>query len=229
MILLALAAMAFVALHILPATPLRARTIATLGENAYLGVFATASLIIFILWTRAFVATPRGGLLWYLPAWWPFLKAALMVFVAFLFVGGLSSPNPMEMKGGKLIARPTGAGGIYAVARHPLLTSMGLWGVLHLISQPEWRGFLLHGVVALVAFVGQALIDMRKSAMDAASYAQFTAKTSRVPFVALIQGRASLNFGEIGLPRAAVALVLWATILASHNWLYSASPLPGIL
>lgn len=229
MILLAVAALGFAVLHIFPATPLRAKAIAALGEGPYLGMFALASLTLFIAWIWAFEAMPRGALYWHFPVWWPWVKAALMLPVTLLFVCGLSTPNGTEMKGGKLIVRENGERGINAITRHPQLNSMGLWAVLHLISQPEPRGLLFFGVIALVAFAGQVAIDMRKSALDAEGFEYFAAKTSRLPFLALLQGRATLRFGDIGLVRIGAAVILWAALLAIHNWLFGASPIPGVL
>jgi uncharacterized membrane protein len=53
-------------------------------------------------------------------------------------------------QGGALLERPDVAAGIFAVTRHPLMWSFGLWGIAHLISQPNWRGFWFFGLFAIV-------------------------------------------------------------------------------
>lgn len=230
MALLALAGFAFLALHAIPATPLRPRLAAAIGEQAYLGVFSLLALIILVLWTRAFAAVPPEPGLWFYPGWWPWLKAAIMLFASFLFVAGISTPSPTAIRAGEtapaLAAEPKG---IFAITRHPFLWSAGLWGAAHLISQPNMRGLFFFGGFALLAFGGGKLIDFRMAAKYGEDWQRFAGRTSYFPFVALAGGRASLRFAGIGWVRVAVAVAVWAGYLAIHSWLFSASPIPGVL
>jgi uncharacterized membrane protein len=126
--MLAIAGLAFLGIHILPATPLRQKAVAAIGEGAYLGMFSVVSLALIWLWVRAFNATAYDAALWSYPEWWPWLKAAIMLIAALLLVAGLSSPNPTLPQSGKLLERPDVGAGIFAVTRHPLMWSFGLWG-----------------------------------------------------------------------------------------------------
>ena len=145
-----------------------------------------------------------------------------------LFVGGLSSPNPTLPSRGALLERPDVAQGIFAVTRHPLMWSFGLWGIAHLISQPNWRGFWFYGLFALTAIGGAMLQERRKADVYGASWDGFAGKTSFVPFLAVLQGRAKLRIAEIGWWRIAVAVLLWAVMLWLHPWLFGVAALPGL-
>jgi uncharacterized membrane protein len=228
MAMLAISGLIFLGIHIVPATPLRRGATAAMGEPAYMGLFSLLSLIVFIWWVQVFNATPYDAALWTIPAWWPWVKAALMLLAAVLFVAGLSSPNPTLPQGGALLERPDVAAGIFAVTRHPLMWSFGLWGIAHLISQPNWRGFLFFGLFALTAIGGAVLQERRKTATYGASWQRFTAKTSFVPFLAILQGRAKLSPSEIGWWRVGLAIFIWALLLHLHPWLFGAAPLPGL-
>lgn len=230
MLALTLTGFAFLALHAIPATPLRPRLVAALGENAYLGVYSILALIILVLWTRAFAAVPPEPGLWSYPAWWPWLKAIILLFASFLFVAGVSARTPTQSQPGKPLPKlPEAPSGIFAITRHPFLWSAGLWGAVHFISQPNLRGFLFFGLFTLLAFGGAKLIDIRMAAKYGADYVPFAAHSSYAPFLAMAEGRAALDFADIGWVRVVIAVAMWAGYLVIHSWLFSASPIPGVL
>jgi uncharacterized membrane protein len=226
--MLAIAGLVFLGIHIVPATPLRRTVVGAIGEGPYMGLFSLVSLIVIWWWVRAFNATAPDAGLWTPPNWWPWVKAVVLLLAAVLFVGGLSSPNPTLPSRGALLDRPDVAQGIFAVTRHPLMWSFGLWGVAHLISQSNWRGFWFFGLFALTAIGGAVVQEWRKSETYGASWDRFTAKTSFVPMLAVLQGRARLSMAEIGWWRIGVAILLWAILLFLHPWLFGVAPLPGL-
>ncbi len=228
MVWLAIAGLVFLGMHVVPATPLRQKAVAAMGEGRYLGLFSFLSLVVFVLWVRAFNQTPYDDTLWTYAEWWPWVKAVIMLFAAVLFVCGLSAPNPTLPQRGKLLERPDVGAGIFAITRHPLMWSFGLWGIAHFISQPNWRGFWFFGLFAITAIFGAVLQDHRKAAAYGSSWDSFAAKTSFVPFLAILQGRARLSLGEIGWWRIGLAVVIWAIILHLHRWLFGVPPLLGI-
>jgi uncharacterized membrane protein len=225
---LAIAGLLFLAIHIAPATPLRAKTVSAIGEGAYLGVFSLVSLAAIWWWVSAFNDAAHGPLLWRYADWWPWVKAVIMLLAFILAVGGMSSPNPSVPNGGRLLERQDVGQGIFAITRHPLMWGFGLWGIAHFISEPNWRGFWFFGVFALTAIGGALLQDRRKAETYGEGWHRFARKTSFIPFVALMQGRAKLSIGEIGWWRIAVAVILWALILHLHLYLFGARPLPGM-
>ena len=227
--MLAIAGLVFLGIHIVPATPLRRTVVGAIGEGPYMGLFSLVSLIVIWWWVRAFNATAPDAGLWTIPNWWPWIKAVVLLLAAVLFVGGLSSPNPTLPNRGALLERPGVAQGIFAVTRHPLMWSFGLWGVAHLISQSNWRGFWFFGLFALTAIGGAVVQEWRKSETYGASWHRFTAKTSFVPMLAVLQGRARFSMAEIGWWRIGVAVLLWAILLFLHPWLFGVAPLPGLI
>lgn len=226
--MLALSGTIFLLIHFFPSTPLRGRIISAIGESAYLGLYSLLSLVVIIWWISSFNSTPGYAPLLFYAGWWPWLKAVLLLFAAILLVGAISSPNPSVPKGGALLERPDIGGGIFAITRHPGMWALGLWGIAHLISQPNWRGFWFFGLFALTALGGAWLQEKRKARELGEGWANFEAKTSFLPFVAIAQGRASLSWRQIGLWRLGVAVLIWAIILHLHVWLFGASPLPGL-
>jgi uncharacterized membrane protein len=76
MLNLVLACVAFLLLHVLPSTPLRAALVRALGEGAYIGLFSFASVALIVWTALAFKGAPATPL-------WPglrFLPSAVMPF-----------------------------------------------------------------------------------------------------------------------------------------------------
>ncbi len=128
MTILAIAGLIFLAIHLVPATRLRAQAMAAIGEGPYTGLFVVASLASFFFWAWAFEQAPVGERAWYYPDWWPWLKAMIMLLAFILLVGGLTSPNPTAVRQGEFRERPDVGHGIFAITRHPLMWAFGIWG-----------------------------------------------------------------------------------------------------
>jgi uncharacterized membrane protein len=227
MTMLAIAGLLFLAIHFVPATALRSRAVAALGEDRYMGLFSAASLAVFGFWAWAFAQAPGDERAWFYPAAWPWLKAAILLFAFMLFVGGVSSPNPTAVRQGPLLDRPDVGSGIFAITRHPVMWGFGLWGIAHLISQPDWRGFWFFGLFAITSLGGAWLQERRKARQYGARWQRFAERTSFVPFAALARGRARLSLAEIGWWRIVLAVALWAAMLHLHPRLFGVSPLPA--
>ena len=56
----------------------------------------------------------------------------------------------------------------------------------------------------------------------------YVARTSNLPFLAIVQRRTSFVAGEIGWWRPLVALVLFGVLVVLHPRLFHAYPLPGM-
>ncbi len=223
--LLLVAASAFFLLHMLPSTPLRGRSVAIAGEGAYLGAYSLLSLISIWWLTEQFKLAPYGEKLWLMPGWWPWLKAALILFALLLAVGGLLTPNPSSPGAAKVLDKPDAAEGIFAITRHPLMWGVGIWAITHMLSQATTRGLLFFGSFAATALIGSWFQERRKRATLPA-WTRFEAKTSFFPFMAIAEGRAQFSLRAIGWWRIAIALVLWAAILHFHLRLFGALPMP---
>ena len=219
------AASAFFLLHMLPAAPLRKQLIGFAGEGPYLGAFSVLSVISIWWLSASFAAAPYGGKLWIVPAWWLWLKAALILFALIFVAGGILSANPSTPGGTTALdSRETGQG-IFAITRHPVMWGIAIWAVAHMISQATIRGFAFFGAFAATALIGSWLQQRRKRA-SLPAWPAFEAGTSFVPFAAILQGRARLSIAAIGWCRPCIAGLAWALILHFHAMLFGAPPLP---
>lgn len=223
---LAAAALLFLAIHLVPSTPLRAWAHRTLGEKAYMGLFSLVSLAALVWLIMSYNAVGAQVPLWVTGSGWLWTTVALMAFAFVLVVAGVTAPNPSSSPAGDALKKSEPWGGIFAITRHPVMWGTGLWGLLHLSNRPEAASALLFGTIAVLAIAGSKLQEIRKRREFGEAWAPFEAKTSFIPFVALLSGRAQLRFSRMDWVRIAIGLVIWAAVLHFHSAIFGIVPIP---
>lgn len=200
-------------------TRLREVLIARVGPGPYRGAFALASLIGLGWMIEAFRHAPAVPLWGFLPGLRP--AADVLVFIAFLFVViGLATPSPtvvgMESRLGQ---GPEIARGIVRITRHPFLSGVALWALVHLVVNGDLAALVLFGSLLVLALGGPASIDAKRRRAFGAQWAAFAAVTSAMPFAAIAAGRNQLApaLREIGAWRALAAIIVYALTFYLHG------------
>lgn len=210
------ATLAFLALHILPSTPLRALAVKAIGESAYLGLFALASLACLVWMSMALARTPAYAL-------WPGLRLVPVLVLPFAFVllaCGVFGRNPTAVGQAGALKHPEAARGILRITRHPVMWAIMLWAGAHLLALGSLRATVFFGGLLLLAAAGTTLQDARKAKALGEAWRRFAASTSNIPFAAIARGRNKLVWREIGWWRPAAGLALFGVLLYFHPWLF---------
>lgn len=217
-IVLALAAAFFAAIHVLNAPVLRPALIPRIGENAYRGVFSGLSLIGVIGIAATYKVAPYV-VLYQPPSWGIHVTHTLMVF-AFLLLAFSISPANATMSGmtdGKTELPP--ARGVFRITRHPMLSAFTLWGIAHLFVNGHVAALLLVSAVLIVSLNGMRSIDGKLRARLRGAYDRYVAETSRLPFGAILGGRNRLVLSELPLWRVAAAIAAYIGAMYAHGLL----------
>lgn len=113
---------------------------ARLGEGAYKGLYALAAVagLVLVVWGYA-VARQQPVVLWLPPAWTRHLAALLMVPAFILLVAAYVPGNSIKAK-----------------VHHPMVLSVKLWALAHLLSNGMLADVLLFG-----AFLVWAVLSYR--------------------------------------------------------------------
>jgi uncharacterized membrane protein len=143
-------------------------------------------------------------------------------------VGGLSTPNPTAVGAPDLLSRTESVRGIFRTTRHPFMWGVALWAAAHIAANGDLASVLLFASLAALALLGTLLIDRKYAARRGADWERFAAATSNLPFAAIASGRQRFVFGEIGWWRVALALAVYALLLALHPWLFGGAPLAAL-
>lgn len=197
---LAGAALSWFLLHaVVAGSGLRVALVARFGEKAYRGGFSLASLaslwwLIHEYGRAPYAAVARAPVaLGYLP-----LLVMPLAFV--LLVGAFTVPNPTSVGGERLLSEKEPARGLLRVTRHPFLWSVTLWSVAHLLVNWDVGSLLFFGSMVATALRGTVDIDRKRRRSSPAEFAAFEAKTSNLPFGAILSGRNRLVSRELWLP-----------------------------
>ncbi len=220
---LALAALAFTGGHFLfSSTGLRPALVARLGENGFRGAFSlfSAATLAWLIWS--YVAAPFAAV-WEAPVWARHLSLTIMPFVLILFVAAMRKDNPTSVTGTPDDVDP-GRLGVFSVTRHPMMWAFGLWALLHMLANPDVASLLFFGAFAVLALAGTVAIDAKKRAGNPVKFQELAARTSNIPFAAIIARRTRFSGHRLLLPTV-VGLVLYGLLLWLHPWLFGADPL----
>jgi uncharacterized membrane protein len=213
MTLLVLAALLWLFIHLgVSGTRLRDSVVASLGEKRFTLAFSVASALSLVLFVLAYNGA-ETRFLWGAPAWlrWILALAMLPAFVLFM---ASHKRNPTAMGNKGLGEEPRG---IQRVTRHPMLWSFAIWAAVHLIANGDTASLVFFGSILVTALAGMPSIDAKLARRHGAAWRDFAARTSILPFDAILAGRNRLALGEIGWVPPVVGLVIWAALLHFHR------------
>lgn len=220
--MLALAGLVFLATHYVSSTPLRGALVRSLGERAYLGLYAVVALAAIGWMVWAFRRAP------YVPLWagdeFKAWAVVVMPLALILLVCGVTARNPTAVGQESALRSTADPAGILRVTRHPVMWAIGLWALLHVAARGDAASLVFFGTFALLAFLGTVLIDARKRRTLGVEWTRFADVTSNVPFGAILRGRNRLRLVEIGWWRLGLGLALYVVLLLAHPWLFGVRP-----
>lgn len=213
MTLLILAAALWVFVHVgISGTRLRDGAVARLGEGRFTQAFSIASVVSIVLLVLAW-QNAETTVLWSAPAWLRWVLAILMLPAFVLFMAS-HKRNPTAVGNKGLGEEPRG---IQRVTRHPMLMSFAIWALVHVIGNGDTAALVFFGAFLVTAVAGMPSIDAKLARRHGEAWAGFAAKTSILPFGAIMAGRNRLVLSEIGWMPPVVGLVLWAALLHFHR------------
>jgi uncharacterized membrane protein len=149
------------------------------------------------------------------------------VALAFLLgVQGLLIRNPTAVQQDTAVGKEGVVQGVLRITRHPFLWGVVLWSGFHLLANGDLAPVIFFGTFFVVALPGTFSIDAKLRRRLGPAWEAFAAKTSNIPFAAVLAGRNTLNIGESLGWRFWLALLLFLIVLFAHSRLFGVSPFP---
>jgi uncharacterized membrane protein len=222
---LALATLAFVGSHLAMSHPLRVRLLVLLGDQMFLLLYSAVAFVTLGWMILAWRAVANSVALWVAPDWAWSAASGVMLLACILLVGSFFR-NPAFPHPG---ARPRAvrrASGMFAVTRHPMNMAFALWALTHIALWGSPRNLIVAGGILVLAIVGSIGQDGKKLDVVGEPWRQWMARTSFVPFAALLTGRAKWRGLAEAWPALIGGLLLWLAI----TWLHApeASPIVAL-
>ncbi len=222
MTLLILAAALWVFVHVgISGTRLRNAAVAQLGEGRFMLAFSIGSVVSIVLLVLAW-QNAETTVLWSAPAWLRWVLAILMLPAFVLFMAS-HKRNPTAVGNKGLGEEPRG---IQRVTRHPMLMSFAIWAAVHVIGNGDTASLVFFGAFLVTAVAGMPSIDAKLARRHGEAWRGFAARTSILPFGAILAGRNRLALAEIGWMPPVIGFVLWAALLHFHRGIFG---VPAVL
>jgi uncharacterized membrane protein len=199
--------------------PLRERVIARIGQGAFTAAYSLL-MVVLLIWVVAAYRVAPPWVLWDFGPGINLVPVLAMPFALMLVVAGLTSRNPTAVMGEGLLTRGLPVTGILTISRHPFLSGAAIWSVAHLIANGDAASAMLFGGMACLSVGGMFAIDHKRLLKLGRSWADFAARTSRIPLGAAFSGRVQIDWAGIGWVRPAIAMVLYAALFAWHDRLF---------
>lgn len=223
---LALATAAFVGTHFLMSHPLRPALVARLGERGFSAAYTLVALATFAWIILAYGAGTHSAPMWVAPLWWWPIASALMLVSSILLAGSLVG-NPAFPRPGAKVREIGAPKGVFAITRHPMNWSFILWALVHTSLSGSPRNLIVTGGIFVLALFGSLGQDAKKERLLGETWREWEARTSFVPFVALLQGKLRWRDAVPGAVALVGGLVFWALVTSYHAPLVS--PLGDLL
>lgn len=221
------AAAVFIGIHLLIAgTKVRDVITGAIGENIYLGLFSLASIGAIAWLVMSYNAAQSGGadpVLYNLGVGIKHLGLPVILLAFLIGVTGLFVPNPTSLKQEFAAARPVTS--VLTITRHPFLWGVAIWAAFHTLANGDEASTIFFGTFLALALFGTVSIDAKRKRKMGADWDAFAAKTSNVPFAAVIAGRAHLT-GLLDW-RMGLALAIFVAALFAHAHVIGVSPFPS--
>ena len=188
------------------------------GPLWFLGVYSVVALATFVPLIRAYWGHRHSGpLFWSLlgmPSAW-MLCIALGTSAFALMTASFAQPSPTGMDP-RAALEPRG---LVRVTRHPLFAAFALWGIGHVVINGFLSDLIFFGGFVAFAIVGAQHQDARKRVDLGEVYAAFQARTSFVPFAAILSGRNRFAPGEMPWPALLVGAAAGVGVYLVHPWM----------
>ena len=230
MTMLILAAAVFLGIHLLIAgTRVRDGIVGAVGENAYLGLFSLASIGIIVWLIIAYSHAQSGDdpILYTTGIGVRHLGIPIVLLAFLIGVPGLMTPNPTAVRMSEAATRAETVRGILRITRHPFLWGVAIWSAFHLAVNGDEASVIFFGAFFLLSVLGTFSIDAKRQRKLGADWEGFAAKTSNVPFAAIMAGRNRFVAREYFDWRFFVTIAIFAIVLVSHARVIGVSPFPN--
>lgn len=175
-------ALSFVGLHFVLSHPFRRPLVRRWGEKKFLAIYSAVAGTTFLWMVLAFAALPRGGTSYWNgqsdPAW--VIASLLLLPASVLLVGSFSGNPAAPDPDAKKLARKNPRG-VFRTTRHPMMWSMTLWSLAHLIVSPTPRVLVLGLAITSLALLGAYLQDNKKLITMGGSWEVWERRTTFFP------------------------------------------------
>lgn len=220
----ALAGLAFMSTHLIPASRIKPWLVARLGRAGY-GIAFGGIALGLLYWLILAAARAPFVELWPQEVWMRWVTNIVMPVVIGISSYAIAAPNPFAFEGRATGFDPTRPG-IVGITRQPFLWALVLWALAHLLVNGDLAHGILFGVFLVFSLIGMRAMERRLiRRIGAGEFGRLAAHTSLIPFATFLTGRWRPT-GRPSLLRLGIAVFAWAAVFHLHELVIGLSPAP---
>jgi uncharacterized membrane protein len=218
------ASLVFGTTHIVLATaPIRTRLVARLGTVGFTGLFSLVAAVAFGWLVHTYAVSADAGAAG--PAlgaqpWlrWPLVAIATLGMVGIVgsFLEYPDSAYFLSTAGQKPEPR-----GLERITRHPFMVGLAMVSVAHALLSTRLTGTVFFLSLAVIAIAGSMHQDVKLRARNPELHGAFVARSSLIPFAAIMAGRNRLVFSELPLFGIALGLIAAWGVRQGHPHIFA--------
>ena len=214
-----LAFLLFFLSHSIPVRPsVRSKLLAQLGASGFSISYSLLSLAVLYWLILATSRAPHVEL-WEWQLWQNQVPIITMLVAFWIVAMSIGRPNPFSFGGAKNETFDPAKSGLVKWVRHPLLISILIWSLAHIIPNGDLAHILLFGTFACFSLLGMWMIDRRKRVEMGLS------QWSNLQQKARSQGELFPDMSPIEIAvRTVGGLTAYLALLFSHSFLFGVSP-----
>ena len=210
---------AFFVTHSLPLRPpMRPWLQARLGQRGFTFVYSGLSLAVLV-WLIGAAGRAPFVPLWDWAPWQPHVPLVVMLLVCLLLALAIGRPNPFSFGGARNDRFDPAHAGIVRLTRHPLLLTLSLWAMAHVVPNGDLAHVILFGVFAIFAAFGGLLVNRRRKREMGAEWRRLLAEVTSSAWNVRPMSWVAM------IARIATGVALYVSLLRFHPWLFGVSPL----
>ncbi len=224
---LLIAMLVFIGSHTFMSSALiRDPLIAKIGEKPFRGLYSLIAAAAMYWVVAAFIDAP-DAINWQPHTAFKHLSLSLMPVVCIFLVASLTPANPTLVGAGadQLTAEPHG---IFRITRHPMMWGIALWAFLHVLANGDVAALIFFGGFAVLALLGTHQVDRRKARTYGEAWQAYAAKTSHIPFAAILAKRTHFVAKEIGWKPVFLGFGLYLILLILHETVFGVAPVSWV-
>jgi uncharacterized membrane protein len=216
----------FYATHIGLATAgIRGALVGRLGARAFVVLYSVVAAVVFTALVAVYADAREQGPAGISLASVPWARGPLMVAIVaglVLMVGAFARKGYWDSPLMVLSDRVRGPVGLERVTRHPIFAGIVLVFGAHALLATRLTGMVFFAGFVALAILGPYHQARKLRAMKGAeAYDRYLAKTSAVPFAAILAGRQQLVWSELPWGMLALGILAAAGIRAVHADLFA--------
>lgn len=200
--------------HSIPVRPaVRSRIIAKTGALGFTLLYSALSITIL---TWIIIAAGRAPFveLWAWAPWQNHLPLTGMLLATVIITVAFGQPNPLSFGGWNNDKFNPDNCGLIGWIRHPLLVTLFIWSVAHMVPNGNLAHVIVFGLFAGFSLLGMKIIDRRSKRILGAESWQNLSNTRR-----------HLTITCRGVIRILLGILIYLTLLYSHEWVIGVAPL----